>query len=81
VLLYSAGDIEGHLGRDGRYYVLDFSRTFPPAPDGVGAAAPGKGAYLYRVLRAELVQKNDVPLSSDAFTRSLFLGLSLNFLT
>lgn len=24
-----AGDIEGHLGYDQRYYVLDFARTFP----------------------------------------------------
>lgn len=24
--IYTCGDIEGHLGRDGRYYVLDFAR-------------------------------------------------------
>ena len=28
------GDIEGHLGTDGKYYLLDFARTMPPeAPD------------------------------------------------
>lgn len=26
--------IEGHLGKDGKFYVLDFARTMPPeAPD------------------------------------------------
>ena len=29
-ILASVGDLEGHLGRDGRYYILDFSRAFPP---------------------------------------------------
>lgn len=34
VLLYSAADVEGHQGYDGRFYLLDFSRTFPPVlPD------------------------------------------------
>lgn len=28
--LYSCADIEGHRGFDGRYYVLDFARVFPP---------------------------------------------------
>ena len=29
-VLHSAADIEGHKGTDGRYYLIDFSRTFPP---------------------------------------------------
>ena len=29
-ILHSAADIEGHRGRDGRFYLIDFSRTFPP---------------------------------------------------
>ena len=29
-VLHSAADIEGHLGTDGRFYLIDFSRTFPP---------------------------------------------------
>lgn len=28
--LYSPTDIEGHIGFDGLYYVLDLARTFPP---------------------------------------------------
>eukprot|EP01127_Copromyxa_protea_P008596 TRINITY_DN1971_c0_g5_i1.p1 TRINITY_DN1971_c0_g5~~TRINITY_DN1971_c0_g5_i1.p1 ORF type:complete len:2199 (-),score=380.29 TRINITY_DN1971_c0_g5_i1:100-6696(-) len=28
-LFYLCGDIEGHLGLDGRFYVLDFARVFP----------------------------------------------------
>ena len=32
--LHSAGDVEGHLGKDKRFYLIDFSRTFPPSdPD------------------------------------------------
>jgi hypothetical protein len=30
VMIHGPGDIEGHCGGDGRYYVLDFGRTFPP---------------------------------------------------
>ena len=29
-LIWMCGDIEGHLGKDGKYYCLDFARTFPP---------------------------------------------------
>jgi hypothetical protein len=29
-IIYGPGDIEGHLGLDGNYYVVDFGRTFPP---------------------------------------------------
>jgi hypothetical protein len=29
-LILRLGDIEGHKGTDGRYYVLDFARVFPP---------------------------------------------------
>lgn len=32
VSLYSAVDMEGHKGTDGRYYVLDTARVFPPEP-------------------------------------------------
>ena len=32
VILPSCFDIEGHLGKDGRYYLVDFHRTFPPEP-------------------------------------------------
>lgn len=28
--LYLCGDIEGHLGQDGKFYCLDFARVFPP---------------------------------------------------
>lgn len=28
--LHSCGDIEGHLGKDDRLYLLDFARVFPP---------------------------------------------------
>ena len=29
-VVYGPGDIEGHLGHDGNYYVVDFGRVFPP---------------------------------------------------
>lgn len=28
--MHSACDIEGHVGTDGRNYLLDFARSFPP---------------------------------------------------
>jgi hypothetical protein len=30
VVITGPSDIEGHKGSDGKYYVLDFARTFPP---------------------------------------------------
>eukprot|EP01103_Thecamoeba_quadrilineata_P012142 TRINITY_DN3060_c0_g1_i2.p1 TRINITY_DN3060_c0_g1~~TRINITY_DN3060_c0_g1_i2.p1 ORF type:complete len:601 (+),score=88.67 TRINITY_DN3060_c0_g1_i2:86-1888(+) len=63
-LIYSASDIEGHKARDGKYYLLDFSRTWPPETPKSGV----KSAHLYRLLRPEFVKTNDLPLCSDAFS-------------
>jgi Clustered mitochondria/Phorbol esters/diacylglycerol binding domain (C1 domain) len=59
-------DIEGHVGADGKRYLLDFSRVFPPeCPE----FYPGvKGSVFYQQLRPEFVRRWHVPLSSDAFT-------------
>lgn len=59
-------DVEGHRGRDGRYYLLDASRVFPSEP--VTKSSP-KGAFLYRLLRPELLARSPVKLSADAFSR------------
>jgi ribosomal protein S17 len=63
------GDIEGHLGTDGRYYLLDYARLMPPEtplPDEEGNM-DGRGVF-FRMLRPELVRGFRVPLSSDTFT-------------
>eukprot|EP01114_Cavostelium_apophysatum_P005961 TRINITY_DN1714_c0_g1_i2.p1 TRINITY_DN1714_c0_g1~~TRINITY_DN1714_c0_g1_i2.p1 ORF type:complete len:511 (-),score=123.93 TRINITY_DN1714_c0_g1_i2:421-1953(-) len=64
-VLYSPADLEGHLGKDGRYYLLDFSRTFPPeAP-----IRNCKNAHLSRLLRPEFVRNYPITsLCSDAFS-------------
>jgi hypothetical protein len=62
-LIYAPIDIEAHLGRDKKFYVLDFARYMPPQPPS------GKwGASLYELLRPELVASSPVPLSPDAFS-------------
>jgi hypothetical protein len=69
--LFSPCDIEGHEGTDGRFYVIDLARVFPPAAEeGV------RRTYLYRLLRPEFVKTYHKPLSSDAF--SLFGGADNN---
>lgn len=63
--IWGPGDIEGHLGADNRFYVLDYARCFPPehpAP----SRAPEKGSVFFRLLRPELVKGFRVPLSPDA---------------
>lgn len=62
VELASAVDIEGHLGMDGRYYLLDMARAFPPeAPqatphlddiiaDGCEVVVPRYNAFTEQVL-------------------------------
>jgi len=62
--LWSAADLEGHIGKDGRLYLLDFSRTWPPAkPD---KSIPG--SHLYRLLRPEFVMSYPIPLCPDAYS-------------
>jgi tetratricopeptide (TPR) repeat protein len=63
--IWGPGDIEGHRGTDGRYYVLDYARTFPPEHPGP-AQKPEKGSVFFRLLRPELVRTFQCPLSPDA---------------
>jgi Clustered mitochondria/Translation initiation factor eIF3 subunit 135 len=62
---YSAIDIEGHEGTDKRYYLLDFSRTFPPTTPEPGRFLNG---HLYRLFRAEFCATHEQPLCPDSFT-------------
>lgn len=39
-LLCMPTDIEGHRGKDGRFYVLDFARVFPPEHPNVAGSEP-----------------------------------------
>ncbi|EFA85283.1 Histidine kinase A [Heterostelium album PN500] len=64
-LLHSCGDIEGHIGSDGNFYLLDFARVFPPI---VKINDNGPPSHLYELIRPELVKSNHKPLSSDALT-------------
>lgn len=58
-------DLEGHLGRDGRYYLCDVARLFPPeAPQ----PTLGAGQIFYNLLREELLSRLPNELSSDAFS-------------
>ncbi len=64
-VIYGPGDIEGHLGFDGRYYVLDFGRVYPCEAPG---ASSSPGSIFYQLLRPELCRQSKVALCSDAFT-------------
>jgi hypothetical protein len=46
----------------------DFARLFPPEAPSLRAPPSEKRAFLYKLLRPELVLSNPVPLSSDSFT-------------
>lgn len=63
--IWGPGDIEGHMGTDGRYYVLDFARTFPPEHPGP-ARNSCKGSVFFRLLRPEFVKTYKERLSPDA---------------
>eukprot|EP01102_Stenamoeba_stenopodia_P007672 TRINITY_DN2166_c0_g4_i2.p1 TRINITY_DN2166_c0_g4~~TRINITY_DN2166_c0_g4_i2.p1 ORF type:complete len:974 (+),score=252.47 TRINITY_DN2166_c0_g4_i2:436-3357(+) len=64
VKLSSAADVEGHLGVDGRFYLLDFSRTLPPVkPDPKNTVG-----HLYLLFRPEFVKSYYKPLCPDAFS-------------
>lgn len=64
--LFGPVDVEGHRGSDGRYYVIDLARVFPPT------AAPNVNVahtFLYQCFRPEFVRRYHLPLSSDAFSK------------
>eukprot|EP00026_Physarum_polycephalum_P000237 Phypoly_transcript_00237.p1 GENE.Phypoly_transcript_00237~~Phypoly_transcript_00237.p1 ORF type:complete len:1263 (+),score=191.32 Phypoly_transcript_00237:1964-5752(+) len=63
-LMHSPVDLEGHKGTDGRYYLVDFSRTLPPETPNPKYPV----SYLYRLLRPEFLQSYNHPLSPDGFS-------------
>jgi hypothetical protein len=78
--LYSAADVEVHKAEDGRFYLLDLARCFPPESPTVVFELTGSKksntSVFFRMLRPEALQywkgKNpdeNFPLSPDAFTR------------
>ena len=57
--------MEGHLGKDGRRYLVDLSRLFPPEfPRGPAH----RNDIWFKLMRAEAVQSYGPPLSSDALS-------------
>lgn len=66
-LFYGPADLEGHVGTDGRRYLLDFSRTFPPVPP----TASHRLGHLFRLFRPEFVRTYPHPLCSDGFSNFL----------
>ena len=61
--IYGPTDIEGHIGTDNKYYLLDFARVFPPT-----AEKNVQKTYLYKLFRPEFIKNYHIPLSSDAFS-------------
>ena len=75
VELHGPVDIEGHVGLDSRYYVVDAARLLPceaPASAYNGNIEKSKGEHLYKLLRPEFLRMMPslgLPrLSSDAFS-------------
>lgn len=74
VKLWVAGDVEGHRGHDGRLYLLDLARTFPPEdPRLVTHLPPCSSAIWFRLIRPEFLRlikiQNMAALSSDSFSK------------
>ena len=60
--LWCAADIEGHVGFDNNFYLLDFGRAMPPM-------TPNKkfhNGHIYQLFRREFVMNHSKPLCSDA---------------
>lgn len=70
-LLYTSGDIEGHIGEDGLYYVCDLQRLMPPLEPTTEYNMP---TYLTYLFRPEFIRKYKKPLSSDGFCRWAMSG-------
>jgi hypothetical protein len=59
-------DLEGHRGDDGRFYLVDFARLFPPEMPSLEDSSVN--GHLYKLLRPELVRSHSVPLCSDTLS-------------
>lgn len=75
VWISGPGDIEGHKGFDGRYYLLDFGRVMPPEAPSVDPEERRQDSrsVFYKFLRREFVTysyyfRKGIKLCSDAFT-------------
>ncbi|GAM22209.1 hypothetical protein SAMD00019534_053840 [Acytostelium subglobosum LB1] len=66
-LIYGPGDIEVHKGTDGRYYMIDFARAFPPEYPSEIHGKVGRQIF-YSMLRPELLRYSPKPVSPDAFS-------------
>jgi tetratricopeptide (TPR) repeat protein len=67
--LASCVDLEGHSGSDGRMYLLDFSRTFPPAFKPKEACEAHDQLWpFYHMMRAEFVARWEKPLCADSYS-------------
>lgn len=75
VAVCAAGDVEGHQGTDGRMYLLDLARTFPPESCLDTPHLPFQSrSIFFRLLRPELLlylrdTGKSPPLNPDAFCR------------
>ena len=63
--IYGPIDLEGHVGKDGKYYLVDFSRLFPPD---IPQNFNNYSSYLFQLLRPEIVKINPFPLCSDSLS-------------
>jgi len=68
--LHIAADIEGHVGSDGRFYLIDVARLMPPTPPMHPANKRRPGSFMAELFRAEFLSTHcqSIPLSSDAFS-------------
>lgn len=63
--MYTGSDVEGHLGDDGRFYLIDLSRTFPP----VRPIKDVPGSFLFQLFRPQFVRNYPLALCSDAYSQ------------
>jgi hypothetical protein len=71
----SCVDLEGHNGSDRRYYLLDFSRTFPPLFK-KPSETYDKFWPFYNMMRGEFLKRWGKPLSADAFSNFQSVSIS-----
>jgi hypothetical protein len=62
--LYTPADIEGHKGKDGRVYIIDFARLMPPTQSDQRFPM----SHLFRLFRPEFLKNYKKSLCSDAFS-------------
>ena len=80
VTMHGPADMEGHLGKDGKYYLLDFARFFPPEAPRYATRPPLSHPTIHMASRDKVLARcvslhSECDVRRSKCTKSIFSQL------